>query len=198
MLRFEAKVPGLGIDVRNVNMDFPTARRSGRLADAYETLLLDVLLGDASLFTRADEVEAAWGIVDPIIEAWAESAARVPELRGRLVGARGGRRAARPRRPALAPDLGPGQGRERQSQPPRMSRAPRGRRGDPARADPGGGAQRGGREFGEIIAVTRPAGGGRIELADPPSRGSRRCAGSRTRTDRRDRVERGSGRSPTS
>jgi glucose-6-phosphate 1-dehydrogenase len=40
--------------------------------DAYETLILDALLGDASLFTRADEVEQAWAIVDPILEAWAE------------------------------------------------------------------------------------------------------------------------------
>jgi glucose-6-phosphate 1-dehydrogenase len=38
--------------------------------DAYETLILDALLGDASLFTRADEVEEAWSIVTPIIEAW--------------------------------------------------------------------------------------------------------------------------------
>ena len=40
--------------------------------DAYETLILDALLGDASLFTRADEVEGAWAIVDPIIDAWAD------------------------------------------------------------------------------------------------------------------------------
>jgi glucose-6-phosphate 1-dehydrogenase len=39
--------------------------------DAYETLILDALLGDASLFTRADEVEAAWSVVTPIIEGWA-------------------------------------------------------------------------------------------------------------------------------
>jgi glucose-6-phosphate 1-dehydrogenase len=39
--------------------------------DAYETLILDALQGDASLFTRADEVEEAWGIVDPFIEHWA-------------------------------------------------------------------------------------------------------------------------------
>ena len=43
--------------------------------DAYETLLLDALLGDASLFTRADEVEAAWGIVTPIIDAWLDQPA---------------------------------------------------------------------------------------------------------------------------
>jgi glucose-6-phosphate 1-dehydrogenase len=39
--------------------------------DAYETLLLDALLGDAALFTRSDEVEKAWSIVTPILEAWA-------------------------------------------------------------------------------------------------------------------------------
>ena len=55
--------------------------------DAYETLILDALLGDASLFTRADEVEEAWGIVTPIIEAWAgEARAGLPELRGRQRG----------------------------------------------------------------------------------------------------------------
>ena len=61
MLRFGAKVPGLGIDVRNVTMDF-TYGSAFQIdsPDAYETLILDVLLGDASLFTRADEVEEAW------------------------------------------------------------------------------------------------------------------------------------------
>ena len=72
MLRFGAKVPGLGIDVRSVNMDFTYGSAfSVDSPDAYETLILDVLLGDASLFTRADEVEGAWGIVTPIIETWA-------------------------------------------------------------------------------------------------------------------------------
>ncbi len=74
MLRFGAKVPGLGIDVRNVTMDFTYGSAfSVDSPDAYETLILDALLGDASLFTRADEVEQAWSIVDPIIGAWAES-----------------------------------------------------------------------------------------------------------------------------
>jgi glucose-6-phosphate 1-dehydrogenase len=73
MLRFGAKVPGLGVDVRNVTMDFTYGSAfQVDSPDAYETLILDVLLGDASLFTRADEVEEAWGIVDPIIAAWAE------------------------------------------------------------------------------------------------------------------------------
>ena len=71
LMRFAAKVPGLGIDVRPVNMDFAYGSAfTVESPDAYETLILDALLGDASLFTRADEVEAAWRIVDPIIDAW--------------------------------------------------------------------------------------------------------------------------------
>jgi glucose-6-phosphate 1-dehydrogenase len=74
LLRFAAKVPGLGVDVRAVNMDFTYGSAfSVDSPDAYETLILDALLGDASLFTRADEVEKAWAIVNPIIEAWADS-----------------------------------------------------------------------------------------------------------------------------
>jgi glucose-6-phosphate 1-dehydrogenase len=72
LLRFAAKVPELGLDVRSVNMDFTYG--STFLTDApeaYETLLLDAMLGDASLFTRADEVEAAWGIVSPLNRIWA-------------------------------------------------------------------------------------------------------------------------------
>jgi len=73
MLRFAAKVPELGLDVRSVNMDFTYGHSFTRDApEAYETLLLDAMLGDASLFTRADEVEAAWGIVTPLIETWQE------------------------------------------------------------------------------------------------------------------------------
>jgi len=73
MLRFGAKVPGLGIDVRNVTMDFTYGSAfQTDSPDAYETLILDALLGDASLFTRADEVEQAWSIVDPVIDAWAQ------------------------------------------------------------------------------------------------------------------------------
>jgi glucose-6-phosphate 1-dehydrogenase len=74
LLRFAAKVPGLGLDVRSVNMDFTYGSAfSVDSPDAYETLILDALLGDAALYTRADEVEKAWGIVTPIIEAWADA-----------------------------------------------------------------------------------------------------------------------------
>ena len=72
MLRFAAKVPELGLDVRSVNMDFTYGSSFATEApEAYETLLLDALMGDASLFTRADEVEAAWGIVTPLDQTWA-------------------------------------------------------------------------------------------------------------------------------
>ena len=71
LLRFGAKVPGQGLQIRNVNMDF---RYGSSFAvdspDAYETLLLDAMVGDASLFTRDDEVERAWAILQPILDAW--------------------------------------------------------------------------------------------------------------------------------
>jgi len=58
--------------MRSVDMEFHYADSFGKTAipEAYERLLLDVLTGDASLFTRADEVETAWGIMDPIIRTW--------------------------------------------------------------------------------------------------------------------------------
>ena len=77
MLRFASKVPGLELDVRSVTMDFTYGSAfTVEAPEAYETLLLDVLHGDASLFTRADEVEAAWSIVTPINERWKRTDAR--------------------------------------------------------------------------------------------------------------------------
>jgi glucose-6-phosphate 1-dehydrogenase len=71
LLRFGSKVPGLGLEVRTVTMDFTYGSAfSVDSPDAYETLILDVLTGDPSLFTRADEVEQAWAIVTPILETW--------------------------------------------------------------------------------------------------------------------------------
>jgi glucose-6-phosphate 1-dehydrogenase len=74
-LRFEAKVPDTGSQMRSVDMEFHYEDSFGKTAipEAYERLLLDVLTGDASLFTRADEVETAWGIIDPILQAWENS-----------------------------------------------------------------------------------------------------------------------------
>ena len=68
-----AKVPGQGMTVRTVNMDFlyGGAFRTG-LPEAYERLILDALRGDATLFTRADEIDEQWRIVDSIRARWAE------------------------------------------------------------------------------------------------------------------------------
>ena len=66
-----AKVPGQGMTIRTVHMDFlyGGAFRTG-LPEAYERLILDCLLGDATLFTRADEVEEQWAIVDAMVAPW--------------------------------------------------------------------------------------------------------------------------------
>ncbi|HEU4996902.1 MAG TPA: glucose-6-phosphate dehydrogenase [Gemmatimonadaceae bacterium] len=76
-LSFQVKSPGAayqlskGIEVAPVAMDFTYSEAFGDVnPPAYETLLLDVMLGDATLFTRSDEVEAAWRVVDPIIDYW--------------------------------------------------------------------------------------------------------------------------------
>ena len=70
--RFEAKVPDTIADMRSVDMEFHYEDSFGKAAipEAYERLLLDTIMGEASLFTRADEVETAWGLIDPIIETW--------------------------------------------------------------------------------------------------------------------------------
>jgi glucose-6-phosphate 1-dehydrogenase len=70
--RFEAKAPDTVAELRSVDMEFHYEESFGKVAlpDAYERLLLDTMTGDASLFTRADEVETAWAIIDPIINAW--------------------------------------------------------------------------------------------------------------------------------
>jgi glucose-6-phosphate 1-dehydrogenase len=71
-LRFETKVPGAGMRTRSVDMNFLYEQDFGKniLPDAYERLILDALHGDATLFTRSDEIELAWGLVDPILAGW--------------------------------------------------------------------------------------------------------------------------------
>jgi glucose-6-phosphate 1-dehydrogenase len=70
-LRFGAKVPGQAFEVRDVLMDFSYgAAFIEEPPDAYERLLLDAMVGDPTLFIRTDEVEQAWRIVDPILDAW--------------------------------------------------------------------------------------------------------------------------------
>jgi glucose-6-phosphate 1-dehydrogenase len=70
-LLFENKVPGLEMKLKAVDMDFTYQQSyTESLPEAYEALLLDVLLGDPTLFMRADQVEAAWKVVMPVLNAW--------------------------------------------------------------------------------------------------------------------------------
>ncbi|HVZ79845.1 MAG TPA: glucose-6-phosphate dehydrogenase [bacterium] len=70
-LKFETKVPGMTMEARTVNMDFRygTTFAEGT-SEAYERLLLDCMLGDATLFIRGDEAEAAWGALMPVLNHW--------------------------------------------------------------------------------------------------------------------------------
>jgi glucose-6-phosphate 1-dehydrogenase len=74
-LRFETKVPDSMRQSRSVDMEFHYSDYFGDepLPDAYERLLLDALNGDASLFTRSDEIEAAWRLIDPVMRGWETS-----------------------------------------------------------------------------------------------------------------------------
>jgi glucose-6-phosphate 1-dehydrogenase len=70
-LRFGAKVPGQAFEVRSVSMDFSYRTAfTEESPDGYERLLLDAMVGDPTLFIRTDEVEQAWRIVDPLLDAW--------------------------------------------------------------------------------------------------------------------------------
>jgi glucose-6-phosphate 1-dehydrogenase len=72
-LSFDIKMPGIGVRMAEAKMDFSYADAFGPAThSAYETLLLDCMVGDATLFTRSDGVEAAWEVVDPVNEAWSE------------------------------------------------------------------------------------------------------------------------------
>jgi glucose-6-phosphate 1-dehydrogenase len=78
-LRFEAKLPDSDQAMRSVDMDFHyRSSFDGSLPEAYERLLLDALEGDASLFTRSDSIEAAWCLLDPVLQGW--EAGKVPPL----------------------------------------------------------------------------------------------------------------------
>lgn len=79
-LKFLSKFPGPSMRIQPVRMDFRYGTSFGvESPDAYERLLLDAMLGDSTLFTRRDEVEAAWRIVDPILDHWrADAGTPVP------------------------------------------------------------------------------------------------------------------------
>ena len=71
-LRFDTKVPDTLAEMRPVDMMFhyEDAFGPGRIPDAYERLLLDVLLGDPTLFIRDDAIELSWRLIDPILQVW--------------------------------------------------------------------------------------------------------------------------------
>jgi glucose-6-phosphate 1-dehydrogenase len=73
--RFEAKVPDSVTKMKSVDMDFHyvDSFTESAIPDAYERLLLDAIHGDASLFTRSDQIEMGWQLVDPIIRGWLDS-----------------------------------------------------------------------------------------------------------------------------
>ena len=74
MLKFGSKVPGTTMEVRDIAMDFQYGEAfTDASPEAYERLILDVLVGDKTLFPDAAEVEASWNVVDPLEEAWAGS-----------------------------------------------------------------------------------------------------------------------------
>jgi len=78
LVKFGVKVPGQGFKVERANLDFYySSLVDTYVMTAYERLLLDAMQGDATLYARADEVEAAWEFVDPILEFWKNSDSKV-------------------------------------------------------------------------------------------------------------------------
>jgi glucose-6-phosphate 1-dehydrogenase len=69
-LRMNAKLPGLTMDMQRMVLHAPYKSEEGHIYDAYEILLQDVLTGDSTLFSRADEIEESWRIVEPILQHW--------------------------------------------------------------------------------------------------------------------------------
>jgi len=81
-MRFGSKVPGVGMNVRDVTMDFGYGHAFTEASpEAYERLILDVLLGDPPLFPRHEEVELSWKILDPIEEFWAKQPGQPEQYR---------------------------------------------------------------------------------------------------------------------
>jgi glucose-6-phosphate 1-dehydrogenase len=88
IVTFGAKRPGAEMTTATVHMDFCYRTAFGaRLPSAYETLLLDVMQGDATLFIRRDEVENQWRLITPILEAWAKQ--EPPEFPSYAAGSEG-------------------------------------------------------------------------------------------------------------
>jgi glucose-6-phosphate 1-dehydrogenase len=76
-----AKIPGATMRIRPVNMEFRYGTSfMSESPEAYERLILDAMRGDATLFTRGDEIIALWGIIDPILQGWhADTESPIPQ-----------------------------------------------------------------------------------------------------------------------
>ncbi len=83
-----AKIPGPTMRIRPVNMEFRYGTSfMSESPEAYERLILDAMRGDATLFTRNDEIEALWGIIDPILTAWHEdTSSEIPQYKAGSAG----------------------------------------------------------------------------------------------------------------
>lgn len=80
-IKISAKPPGLGVRVQTVNMEFSYGTSFGaEPPEAYERLLLDAMRGDATLFTRDDEIEQAWELLNPLLAAWNADHGPVPPV----------------------------------------------------------------------------------------------------------------------
>ena len=92
-LSLGAKIPGTRMRIRPVNMEFLYGTSFlSESPEAYERLIMDAMRGDATLFTRDDEVEAQWTIIDPILKAWESMPGPAAAVPGGLAGPGRGRR----------------------------------------------------------------------------------------------------------
>ena len=79
-LSLGAKIPGTRMRIRPVNMEFLYGTTFlSQSPEAYERLIMDAMRGDATLFTRNDEVEAQWEVCDPIVQVWQATPGRLPQ-----------------------------------------------------------------------------------------------------------------------
>jgi glucose-6-phosphate 1-dehydrogenase len=79
-LSLGAKIPGARMRIRPVNMEFHYGTTfMSQSPEAYERLIMDAMRGDATLFTRNDEVDAQWSVIDPILTAWKEAGGPIPQ-----------------------------------------------------------------------------------------------------------------------
>ena len=100
-----AKIPGTRMSIRPVNMEFLYGTSFlSQSPEAYERLIMDAMRGDATLFTRDDEVEAQWRICNPIVATWADTPGPLPTYEAGTQGPEEARHAARAR-PSLEGDL---------------------------------------------------------------------------------------------